>query len=237
MPICLQTENTVDAENQQSLHAARENGTVPEAAEHKSVSAVLRAVIDQAKGETITIGEIIEAFGERAFGFVLILFSLPNCVPAPPGIAGIVGTPVLIFGIQMLLGHKHPWLPGFIKRRSVSVSKFKRLIDVAEPKLRWLESYCKPRLTQLFNVFGDRMIGLFAFLVALSVLIPFPGTNFPPSIALVIVSIAVMEEDGYLLIAGYLIGLAGLAYTVTILGASYHLIVAAMANIVSWLGL
>ncbi len=61
-------------------------------------------------------------------------------------------------------------------------------------------------------------------------LIPFPGTNFPPSIALVIVSIAVMEEDGYLLIGGYLIGLAGLAYTVTVLGASYHLIHAAITS-------
>lgn len=207
--------------------------TVQAALEHRSASAVLRAVIDTAKAETITIGEIIDAFGERAFGFVLILFSLPNCVPAPPGIAGIVGTPVLIFGIQLMLGHKHPWLPGFIKRRTISVSKFKRLIDIAEPKLQWLESWCKPRLTQLFNMFGDRMIGLFAVLVALSVLIPFPGTNFPPSIALVIVSIAVMEEDGYLLVIGYLIGLAGLAYTVTILGASYHLIHAAMT---SWFG-
>ncbi|HZH53729.1 MAG TPA: exopolysaccharide biosynthesis protein [Microvirga sp.] len=210
--------------------------TVPEVLEHKSASDVLRAVIDKAKGETISVGEIIEAFGERAFGFVLILFSLPNCVPAPPGIAGIVGTPVLIFGIQMMLGHRHPWLPGFIRRRTISLSKFKRLIDVAEPKLRWLESWCKPRLTQLFGVVGDRMVGLFAFLAALSVLIPFPGTNFPPSIALVIVSIAVMEEDGYLLILGYLLGIAGLAYTATVLGASYHLIQAAMSSGVSWLG-
>ncbi|WP_162559443.1 exopolysaccharide biosynthesis protein [Microvirga sp. 17 mud 1-3] len=229
----------MNADDPRTLHAAprddvRENGTAPEAAGHKSVSAVLRAVIDRAQGETITIGEIIEAFGERAFGFVLILFSLPNCVPAPPGIAGIVGTPVLIFGIQMMLGHRHPWLPGFVKRRSVSVSKFKKLIDIAEPKLRRLESYCKPRVPQLFSVVGDRMVGLFAFLVALSVLIPFPGTNFPPSIALVIVSIAVMEEDGYLLTLGYLIGLAGLAYTVTVLGASYHLIRAGLA---SWFGI
>ena len=209
---------------------------MPEVLEHKSASDVLRAVIDKAKGETISVGEIIEAFGERAFGFVLILFSLPNCVPAPPGIAGIVGTPVLIFGIQMMLGHRHPWLPGFIRRRTISLSKFKRLIDVAEPKLRWLESWCKPRLTQLFGVVGDRMVGLFAFLAALSVLIPFPGTNFPPSIALVIVSIAVMEEDGYLLILGYLLGIAGLAYTATVLGASYHLIQAAMSSGVSWLG-
>lgn len=224
----------MDANVKKSIY--RETSPLHEELQHKSVSAVLRAVIDTAKGETITIGEIIEAFGERAFGFVLILFSLPNCVPAPPGIASIVGTPVLIFGFQMMLGHKRPWLPRFILRRSVSVSKFKRLIDIAEPKLQKLESYCKPRLTQLFSVFGDRMIGLFAFLVALSVLIPFPGTNFPPSIALVIVSIAVIEEDGYLLIAGYLLGLAGLAYTATVLGASYHLIMAAFAGMGGWLG-
>jgi hypothetical protein len=210
--------------------------TVQDALEHKSASKVLRAVIDTARGDTITIGEIIEAFGERAFGFVLILFSLPNCVPAPPGIAGIVGTPVLIFGIQMMLGHKHPWLPGFIKRRSVSIAKFKRLIDIAEPKLQWVEGFCKPRLLQLFGPIGDRVVGLFAFLAALSVLIPFPGTNFPPSIALVIASIAIMEEDGYLLIVGYLIGLAGLAYTATVLGASYHLILAAIHNLPSWFG-
>ncbi len=214
----------------------REESEFHHAHEHQSASLVLRAVIEEAKGETISIGEIIDAFGERAFGFVLILFSLPNCVPAPPGVAGIVGTPVLIFGIQMMLGHKRPWLPGFILRRTVSVAKFKRLIDVAEPRLQKLESWCKPRVPQLFGPLGDRMVGLFAFLVALSVLIPFPGTNFPPSIALVIASIAVMEEDGYLLILGYLIGLAGLAYTVTVLGASYHLILAAIHNVPGWLG-
>jgi hypothetical protein len=214
----------------------REDSEFHRAHEHDSASAMLRSVIDTAKGEVISIGEIIEAFGERAFGFVLILFSLPNCVPNVPGIAGIVGTPVLIFGIQMMLGHKRPWLPGFIMRQTVSVSKFKRLIDIAEPKLKKLESFCRPRLTGLFGPLGDRVVGLFAVLVALSVLIPFPGTNFPPSIALVIASIAVMEEDGYLLIAGYLIGIAGLAYTATVLGASYHLVMAAIANVPSWLG-
>jgi hypothetical protein len=228
----------VDAEH--SEQTGLENGdlasadAIRDAIAHKSASDVLRAVIDTAQGETITIGQIIDAFGERAFGFVLILFSLPNCVPAPPGIAGIVGTPVFIFGIQMLLGHKRPWLPGFIMRRTISLSKFRKLIDLAEPKLKWLEGFCKPRLTQLFSVVGDRVIGLFAILVALCVLIPFPGTNFPPSIALVIASVAVMEEDGYLLIGGYLIGLAGIAYTATVLGASYHLVRAALT---AWFGI
>jgi hypothetical protein len=201
--------------------------------EHLSASAVLRHVIENARGESITIREIIEAFGERAFGFVLILFSLPNCVPAPPGLAGIVGTPVLIFGLQMLLGHKRPWLPGFVLRRSISVATFRKVIDVAEPRMKKLESWCKPRIRGLFGPIGDRFVGLFAFMAAVSVLIPFPGTNFPPSIALVMASIAVMEEDGYLLVGAYILGLAGLAYTATVTGAAIHF---AQAAITSWFG-
>jgi len=99
----------------QEAHARPAPDPAP-AGESRSTSAVLRAVVEQAPGERISVGDLVDAFGDRAFGFVLILFSLPNCVPAPPGIAGIVGTPVLIFGLQMMLGHRQPWLPGFIMR-------------------------------------------------------------------------------------------------------------------------
>jgi hypothetical protein len=210
---------------------ATPSAEAPDDHAHQSASSVLRAVVDRAPGDTISIGDIIAAFGERAFGFVLILFSLPNCVPAPPGLAGVVGTPVMIFGIQMMLGHRRPWLPGFILRRTVSLQKFRRLIDIAEPRLKKLEAVCRPRYTWAFGRAGDRLIGLFAFLVAVSVLIPFPGTNFPPSIALVIVSIAVMEEDGVFLLVGLLIGLAGLAYTASVTGAAYHLTKAAFGSL------
>jgi hypothetical protein len=87
----------------------------------------------------------------------------------------------------------------------VSVAKFRRLIDIAEPRLRKLEAFCKPRS---WACSGRWATGPSAFrrprrrIRADSL----PGTNSPPSIALVIASIAVMEEDGYLLLAGYLIG-------------------------------
>jgi hypothetical protein len=223
----------VDVQQEQAERIDEDSGREPPP--HKSVSAVLRGVVDGAEGRSLTVASIIEAFGERAFGFVLILFSLPNSVPAvPPGVAGVFGTPVLLFGIQMLLGHKRPWLPKSFMRREIPLDKFRRLIDVAEPKLQWLERFCRPRLTGLFGMVGDRAVGLLAILVAICVLIPFPGTNIPPSAALVIISLAVIEEDGYLLILGSIIALAGIAYTATVLGASYHLIRAALT---SWFGL
>jgi len=199
--------------------------------EHVAASSVLRSVVDGAAGESVSIRDIVDAFGERAFGFVLILFSLPNCVPMPPGVAGVVGWPVLLFGIQMMLGAQRPWLPEFVLRRCVSVATFRRVVNVAEPRLQRLEAYCKPRFIQLFGPKGDRLIGLFAVLTAISVLIPFPGTNFPPSIALVIMSIAVMEEDGLVLGIGLAIGLAGLAYTVAVTGAAFHLAKATLSGL------
>jgi hypothetical protein len=42
-----------------------------------------------------------------------------------------------------------------------------------------------------------------------------------------------MEEDGYLLLAGYLIGVAGLAYTAAVTGTAIHLVQAALT---SWFG-
>lgn len=200
----------------------------------RSVSAILRQVLDRAEGETITIGEIIGAFGERAFGLVLILFSLPNCVPAPPGLASIIGIPVFIFGIQMALGRPRPWLPRRLREKRVALSTFRKVLDVAEPRLRWIESFCKPRYTGLFGPLGDRLIGVFAILCSLSVMVPIIGSNFPPSIALVIVSIAVMEEDGIILMTGVLIGVAGLIYTTV---ATAALAGVAWVALTSWFGL
>ncbi len=178
-----------------------------------AVSAVLRGVVDRAQGATITVRTIIDALGERGFGFALILFSLPNCVPFPPGLAQALGLPVFLFAMQMLGGREKPWLPRRIMDKSFPLPAFRRVIDAAEPRLRKVEGLCRPRLTFLFGPRGERLIGLFAALCAICVMIPLPGTNIPPSIALVLVSLAVMEEDGYLLLVGLAIGLGGILYT------------------------
>lgn len=200
-------------EAQESPQAKRAR-KIHEAMEHKRISLVLRAVIDTTEGDRISIREIVEAFGERAFGFVIILFSLPNCIPAPPGMNSVFGLPVLLFAVQMALGRRRPWLPRRLMDKTFKVATFRKIIDVAEPKLRWVENLCRPRYTTLFGARGDRLIGVFAILLAVCVIIPLPGTNFVPSIALVVVAIAIMQEDGVMLGIGGLAGLAGMVYTI-----------------------
>ena len=205
-----------------------------EAMEHKRVSLVLRAVIETAPGDTISVREIIEAFGERAFGFVIILFSLPNCLPAPPGMNSVFGVPVLLFAVQLALGFKKPWLPRRILDKRFRVATFRKIIDAAEPKLRRVENLLRPRHTALFGPRGDRLIGVFAVILALCVIVPLPGTNWVPSIALVILSMAILQEDGLVLGFGILAGIAGMAYTVILTSTLIHLALLAMSRAVGY---
>lgn len=205
-----------------------------EAMEHKRVSLVLRAVIETAPGDTISVREIIEAFGERAFGFVIILFSLPNCIPAPPGMNSVFGIPVLLFAVQLALGFKKPWLPRRILDKRFRVATFRKIIDAAEPKLRRVENLLRPRHTALFGPRGDRLIGLFAVILALCVIVPLPGTNWVPSIALVILSMAILQEDGLVLGFGILAGIVGIAYTVILTSTLIHLALLAMSRAVGY---
>ena len=56
-------------------------------------------------GERITLGEMAEAFGDRAFGLLILLLLLPSLLP---GMASVFGLPVLLLGVQMGLGRRTP---------------------------------------------------------------------------------------------------------------------------------
>jgi hypothetical protein len=186
---------------------------------HRRASEVLRAAAEGSNAEYISIREIVDAFGERAFGFVIILFSLPNCVPAPPGVLSIFGVPVFLFAVQMALGRHKPWLPRKILDKQFKRADLVSVLDKAAPKLAMVERLLKPRATFLFSPLMDRLFGIFVALLALSVILPLPGTNYLPAFATVFLAMALIEEDGVVLGLGTLLGIAGLVLTTIIVTA------------------
>jgi hypothetical protein len=185
--------------------------------EHARASDILRALADDPGGGSVSIGAMVTAFGERAFGLLMIVFCLPNMVPVP-GIGALFGIPLLLIAAQMALGRPKPWLPRAIEARTIQRSTLIRMVDAVEPRMRRIESILKPRWIFLFSPVMDRLIGIFAVLCAISIIIPFPGTNFPPAVALILISLAVTQEDGLYLALGAAIGTAGLIYTTVLVG-------------------
>jgi hypothetical protein len=185
--------------------------------EHARASAILRGLVDGTQADSISIGDMVAAFGERAFGLLLILFCLPNMVPVP-GIGALFGVPLLLIALQMMLGRPKPWLPRSIEAKTIQRATLVRMVDAVEPRMKRIEAILRPRWTFLFSPAMDRAIGLFAALCALSIIIPFPGTNFLPAVALILISLAVAQEDGACLALGAAIGVVGLTYTTIVVG-------------------
>jgi hypothetical protein len=189
----------------------------PQRLEHARASTILRHLADTHEAEKISIGQMTEAFGERAFGILMIVFCLPNMVPVP-AIGALFGIPLLLIALQMALGRPKPWLPHFIETRSIQHASLVKMVNVVEPRMRRIEEALKPRWIFLFSPIMDKAIGVLAMLCAISIIIPLPGSNFPPALALILISLAVAQEDGLYLGLGAVIAIAGVTYTTVVIG-------------------
>lgn len=160
----------------------------------------------------ISLGHLVEGFGNRAFGALLFIFSVPVALPiAIPGISAVLGAPLLLLSWQLMRGHEQPWLPEIMRCRSFRRADFAGMLRRILPTIRQVERAVGPRLPWLTNRRGEQIIGLFAFVLALVLFLPIPFGNTVPALAIAIMALAVLERDGIAAIAATLVGLAGIA--------------------------
>lgn len=152
------------------------------------------------------LGDIIDRLDERAFGLLLLLLALPCCLPFVYVLPQIVALPMLALAGQMAAGRESPWLPQAMRARRFEIAQFRSVLDRSEKYVRWIERAARPRLAPLTDRFGARVIGVLLFVPILSILTPLPGTNTIPGIGVAIAALGLIERDGYLTIAGLLIG-------------------------------
>lgn len=151
--------------------------------------------------ERLTIGDIVAAMGDRAFGPLLVVFALPNILPTPPGTAGVMAIPLIFLTVQMILGKK-PWLPGFLARRSISRHSFARFASRATGLLARVSRFLRPRLGLFVQPLPERLIGGFCLMLALVLLLPIPFANSTPAFAICLFGLGLLERDGVWILSG-----------------------------------
>jgi len=179
---------------------------------------LLKTALETHQGEEITLGEFLDPLGERAFGFLVLILALPNFIPVPIGIGGVMGVLVVLVGLQMLAGFEHPWLPGALRRRGVARASLERFITRISPVLRWLEWLCRPRWEALARHPAHRISGLLLVLIGVALALPIPFTNYPFGLLLVAFAVALIERDGIVLLIAWL---ASAAVATTLLTLSH----------------
>lgn len=158
-------------------------------------STLLDGLLRDADAERVTLGWLMEGLGDRSFGLVMLLLGL---LGAMPGASAIVAPLLAILAVQMMLGHAGPVFPRRIAERSVRTPALARTLGRAVPVLRAVEGFVHPRWPMPFEV-TKRGVGLVVLLLALLLLAPIPLSNVPPALAIALLAIAWLEEDGILL--------------------------------------
>lgn len=174
-----------------------------------SIADVLRTVLSHEDGVgdgKISLDDIVNAFGNRAFGILFLLFGLPNCFPMPPGIPVLCGIVVGVVALQMLIGRQTLVLPGWLGRRRITRALIESAIGKSKPVLRRLEAISRPRYPSLTGDVMRRAVGLAGLALAIALMAPIPiFGGIPPGIAVTVLGLALTQRDGILLSFGIVV--------------------------------
>lgn len=191
----------------------------PTAGAPRKISLILEKLAREADG-SITIEQIRQAFGDRSFATLLVLFACFNLLPLPPGSTLIFGPPMLLLAAQMVTGRRTVWLPRFLLEKSVSAERFRDLSERFTPKIRWLERFIRPRFWPFPQYHGDRAIGLMLLVLATATTVPVPFGNWLPAFSCALLGLALSERDGLLFAVAVVSTLFSLALLATVVGAA-----------------
>ena len=182
---------------------------------------LIKTVRDGATNE-MSVGELIDGLGDRAFALIFLLLVLPTAVPGPPGLPVVFGIPLLFVTAQLWIGRERPWLPDALRRRRFSRPALLAMLERARPRLKRLEAVCRPRLERLSDHRGERWIGAFFCFCTLFLVnpIPVPFSHLPLAIGLVVLALGLVERDGIVIIGGLIASVVGIVINISLVSSA-----------------
>ncbi|SLN73835.1 exopolysaccharide biosynthesis protein [Oceanibacterium hippocampi] len=172
-------------------------------------------VSEASEGEHVSVDAMIGAVGKRAFGPLLLVFSLIALSPvgAIPGATILLGALIILVAGQVLLGRQTPWIPGRLLRIEVASERARRAIGRIKPWLARVDRIIRPRWPALLEGPSRRVVALICVVLAMLMypLALVPGGAAVPALAIAILSLGISAFDGLLLAVGLAISGASFA--------------------------
>ncbi|MDZ7990789.1 MAG: exopolysaccharide biosynthesis protein [Nostoc sp. EfeVER01] len=180
-----------------------------------------RYFFEEDRPSKVTLAEILLLAKERIFGFLLVILSLPSALPVPaPGYSTPFGILIFLLAIQLIAGAKTPWLPKRMMNHPMQLTTVQGFLKAGIPWLKRIEAIARPRLSYICTTLPGRVtIGIAIALMAISMMIPIPGTNTLPAMGIFVTSFGLSEDDGAISLGGLVMCVLGGVLTTSILVA------------------
>ena len=194
-----------------------------EAHEFAPLGEQLASVINNLPEDKLTLGELLEVFGDEGLLLLTMLLTVVFLIPVSiPGVSTVFGAAILLVGISRLIG-RPLWLPAKLKDRALPADKLRPGLMRGMVWVRRLEKISRPHRLRLF-VDGrvQEVINSLAFiLAALLLMAPFgfiPFSNTLPGLALLFYAVGLIQRDGGAMLLGHLSNIATIIYFGILIG-------------------
>lgn len=156
--------------------------------------------------ESVDLKTVVEAFGNRAFGPIMVLCGLCMMTPlgAIPGIPPAFGVIVMVFALQLLFRRRTPWMPEVLRKVKIPAKKLFAVQAKLRPILAKIDGIIRPRMSWAVTGPAQVVVSLVAIILSLTFfllgLIPF-GVVAPAAIVLLL-GLGITARDGLLILVG-----------------------------------
>ncbi|MEM6886026.1 MAG: exopolysaccharide biosynthesis protein [Verrucomicrobiota bacterium] len=179
---------------------------------HRSLSDSLKELL-ALPGDRLSVRTIADQVGDKGFGLMLAILSLPSALPVPaPGYSTPFGILLVLLGTQLLVGRPRPWLPERALRKEVSKEFAGKIFGAATQLLKWTERLIRPRMQWINSTAGRTFLGGIVIFMAALMILPIPMTNTFPAMVIFLIGVSLSEDDGLAAIFAFLIGLTAAAF-------------------------
>lgn len=183
----------------------------------------LQAIIVELPEDQLTLGELLQVFGDEGLLLLTILLTLVFLIPVSiPGVSTVFGAAILLVGISRVF-RRPLWLPAKLRARNLPAARLRPALDGGLHWVRRLEKISRPyRLRGLVEGALPELFNNLAFiLAALLLMAPFgfvPFSNTLPGLALLLYAIGMIQRDGTAIVLGHLANIGTIIYFGILIG-------------------
>lgn len=188
-------------------------------ADDRTLMHLLDGVEHAARGETVSIADVLDEFGDRAITpFILIiamlLVSPLSGIPGAPTVSAVL---IITLAVQALVGRQRLWLPSRFLRYELASGRVRQAVGWMRRPCGWIDRHSHERL-RFLTVGPMRFVALLGCVLIpltwpLLELLPFFTSFGAGTISLM--SLGLIMRDGIYVLAGF--GIVGASALVAVL--------------------
>lgn len=182
-------------------------------------SELLKDLATAISHDDVAVGDLIDRLDARGHGLLLLILALPMCIPNVPGISTVFGLLLIPPALQMMAGRSSVWMPTRVRRWRFKGESLRTALRSSAKLLAHVEHLSKPRASALTQWPATAGAGLQTLVMAIVLILPIWGANLIPGIAVSLTGLALLQRDGWAMIASIPVAAAALAWVY--FGAKY----------------